>query len=341
MAKRKQFSLEPVEHPRDAGNEIERLFDAELRAANRPVLRDLPVDRIQPNPFQARQNFEHLDGLVNSIRSQGFVSRLRVRPHPDLSDTFQLVYGERRLRAATEAGLSTVPVEIASHSDDQLIEIGLAENIQRQDLDPLEEAYAFKTFITQRGYTQQRLAERIGKDVSYIEERLHVLEDTPLDVQDMVRQRNDTLRSAREIAKVPDEEVRATLIAGVLEHRLSTRAVRERVRDHLEGAGKIASQLDQARQASTLSPAVETLRQSKTRTPSLTTTTTVDELNSSTVDIGFTIDRDIRNVRSIFVRWQRHIETLEEPYLSRLISFMTDEHLRQVEEVIRSLEEKR
>src|SRR4051794_25351171 len=160
MAKRKQFDLGVVPRPEEAGREIERLFDAELRTAQKPILRDLPLDRIQPNPFQARQSFDGLDELVQSIRAHGFVSRLRVRPHPEMPDHFQLVFGERRLRAARAAGMQSIPCEIAEHSDAQLIEIGLAENIQRQDLDPLEEAYAFRTLIAQRGYTQQRLAER-------------------------------------------------------------------------------------------------------------------------------------------------------------------------------------
>jgi ParB family chromosome partitioning protein len=159
-----------------------------------------------------------------------------VRPHPSQPNTFELVYGERRLRAAGLAGLSSVPCEIADHSDDDLVEIGLAENIQRRDLDPLEEAQAFTTFIEQRGYSVRRLAERIGKDKSYVEDRLALLR-MPDDVRDMVAQRPDSLRAAREISKLGTPEERQLLIGGVVGGDLSTAKVREVVRDLTSPAG--------------------------------------------------------------------------------------------------------
>ena len=109
-----------------------------------------------------------------------------------------VVYGERRLRAAALAGIETVPCDIAEHTDDDLIEIGLAENIQRRDLNPIEEANAFQHFIDQRGYSIRRLAERIGKDKSYLEGRLALLR-APDDVQTLVAQRPDTLDAARQL----------------------------------------------------------------------------------------------------------------------------------------------
>ncbi len=201
-----------------------------LIVPRRTVTQDLPIDRIEPNPFQARKAFDGLDELADAIRTQGFVSRLRVRPHPQHPHFFQLVYGERRLRAAARAGLDLIPCEIADHTDDELIEIGLAENIQRRDLHPLEEAWAFQTFITERQYSIRRLAERIGKDKSYIEDRLLLLR-TPDDVQQMIVQRPDALRSAREIAKLPSEAARQPLIEGVVAGDLSTADVRVRVRE--------------------------------------------------------------------------------------------------------------
>lgn len=203
---------------------------AALVQARRTVVQDIGLSLIQPNPFQARQTFTDLEGLAESIRAHGFTTRLRVRPHPSQPNTFELVYGERRLRAAGLAGLGSVPCEIADHSDDDLIEIGLAENIQRRDLDPLEEARAFATLIGQRGYSVRRLAERIGKDKSYVEDRLALLR-MPEDVRDMVAQRPGSLRSAREIAKLGTPDVRQPLIGGVLGGDLSTAEVRDAVRD--------------------------------------------------------------------------------------------------------------
>ncbi len=203
---------------------------AALVQARRTVVQEIGLERIRPNPFQARQTFTDLEGLADSIRAHGFTTRLRVRPHPSQPNTFELVYGERRLRAARIAGLDSVPCEIADHSDDDLVEIGLAENIQRRDLDPLEEARALATFIEQRGYSVRRLAERIGKDKSYVEDRLALLR-MPEDVRDMVAQRPDSLRAAREISKLGAPEARQPLIGGVVGGALSTADVREAVRD--------------------------------------------------------------------------------------------------------------
>lgn len=200
-----------------------------LITRRRSVPQEIGVERIEPNPFQARRTFDGIEELAAAISAQGFTSRLRVRPHPQRPGAFQLVYGERRLRAAQAAGLHEVPCEIADHTDDELVEVGLAENIQRRDLDPLEEARAFATFIEQRGYSIRRLAERIGKDKSYVDDRLALLR-APADVQQMVEQRPETLRSAREIAKLPPGAERQELISGVVAGSLNTQEVRQRVR---------------------------------------------------------------------------------------------------------------
>lgn len=192
------------------------------------VSQDLPIDRIRPNPYQARRTFDDLDALAEAIRQQGFISRLRVRPDPTDDGFYQLVYGERRLRAAERAGLSTLPCDIAPHTDRELIEVGLVENIQRQDLNPLEEARAFQTFMRELDYSIRTLAERLGKHRSYIEGRLALLR-APDDVQELVTRRPDTLDAARQIASVADPNERQALIAGVAAGELTSQAVRDRV----------------------------------------------------------------------------------------------------------------
>ncbi len=227
MPRRKGFFTQDV-RPED---ELARQREVEALIAPRRVnIGDIPIERIGPNPFQARRNFDGLGDLVQAIRAQGFTTRLRVRPDSAKPDHFQLVFGERRLRAARQAGLTEVPCEIAEHTDDEMVEIGLAENIQRRDLDPLEEAQAFQTFIEQRGYTIRRLAERIGKDKSYVEDRLALLR-TPDDVQELIRQRPDTLRIAREIAKLDSAEERRPLLDAVAAGTLNTEDVRTIVRE--------------------------------------------------------------------------------------------------------------
>lgn len=235
MRPSRRTSLTRPMHPQQQSDAASDAAMATLLAPRRTIVQDLPADRIQPNPFHQRRTFSDIDRLARVILAHGFTTRLRVRPHPTQPDFFQLVFGERRLRAAQLAGMAIVPCEIADHTDEELMEIGLAENLQRCDLTPLEAAQAFALLIRERGYSVRRLAERIGKDKSYIEDRLALLR-APTDVQQMVEQRPDTLRIAREIATLASPSARASLIAGVLAGDLSTQNVREIVKVMRMGA---------------------------------------------------------------------------------------------------------
>lgn len=242
MAKRKGF-FDHISRPED---DLARMRDIEaLLVPRRVVVQDIPIERIRPNPYQVRQTFDELDELAAAIRAQGFVSRLRIRPDPAQPGFFQLVYGERRLRAAHLAGLKEIPCEITDHTDEELIEIGLAENIQRRDLDPMEEAQAFQQLIDGRGYTVRSLAQRIGKDKGYIDNRLALLR-APADVQEMVTQRPDTLRTARDLARLESAEDRRPLIEGLVQGQISASDVRTQVSHNLHPTGSISieQQLD-------------------------------------------------------------------------------------------------
>jgi len=233
MARSKNFAPSVADQGPIVDDEVGRLFESAQARDAQPRLRDLPVERIEPNPFQARHEFTDIDELAQSIRVHGFTSRLRVRPHADEAGRFQLVYGERRLRAAIMAGLLRVPVEILAHSDDQMIEIGLAENIQRQALTPIEEAKGLQVLMERRGYSQRMLAERLGKTAGYVQNRIDLLR-APEDVQQLVAQRPDSLRAARSIARLPDPAQRQPLIAALVSDALSGDDVVVRVREILE-----------------------------------------------------------------------------------------------------------
>jgi ParB family chromosome partitioning protein len=142
------------------------------------------------------------------------------------------VYGERRVRAARIAGLTEIPCEITDHTDDELIEIGLAENIQRRDLTPLEEARAFKQLIDKQNYSTRSLAERLGKHRSYIDNRLALLH-VPEDVRQMVVQRPDTISSARQIARLKSADDRRPIIEGLVQRQISAADVNRQVNDNL------------------------------------------------------------------------------------------------------------
>ncbi len=196
---------------------------------------DIPEGRLRPNPFQARREFEGLDELAGVIRAHGFTSRLRVRPDPHDEGYFQLVYGERRLRAARLAGLALLPCDVSDYSDRELLEIGLAENIQRRDLTPLEEAEAFRRFISLGDYTVRSLAERLGKNKDYVQGRLDLLK-APDEVRQLVAQRPDAVTAARRIARVESPTVRQQLVEAIRDGRLSKEQVRNYVREHAAGS---------------------------------------------------------------------------------------------------------
>ncbi len=214
MARPKRLSLDNLDVDSRDDDGVARAYARSLSQIEKPRTLDLAVDRIDPNPYQARKTFLDIDDLEQSIRSHGFTSRLRVRPHPKIEGRFQLVYGERRLRAAIAAGLTQIPVEVAAHPDNEMIEIGLVENIQRADLQPLEEAEALKTLMDRSGYSIRQLAERIGKSAGYVQGRLEILR-APVDVREMVGERPDTLQAARVLARLPDAAARGEIIAGI------------------------------------------------------------------------------------------------------------------------------
>jgi ParB/RepB/Spo0J family partition protein len=135
----------------------------------------LSLDHIRPNPFQARLAPEPAPLLVQEIRSHGLGIRLRVRPAPNLSGSYQLMFGGRWLNAARAATLSEVPCEVGVYTDDELLEIGLVEQVARGELEPLEEAFALRMILEQRAWTPAHLAIRIGKEHSYVLQRLALL----------------------------------------------------------------------------------------------------------------------------------------------------------------------
>jgi len=139
------------------------------------VLRHIPIELLHANPNNPRKHFteEDLDDLAKSIRDKGLLQPIVVRP---LSDgEYEIVAGERRWRASQRAGMHEVPVLIRTLSDGEALEIALIENIQRTDLNPLEEARAYNQLLVQFGYTQQQLGESVGKSRSHIANTLRLL----------------------------------------------------------------------------------------------------------------------------------------------------------------------
>ena len=209
----------------------------------------IPVDRIESNPEQPRLAFneETLQELAASIREHGVLQPILVRPVDE--NRFQLIAGERRWRASLIAGLADIPALVEDIDDDTALEISIIENLQREDISPLDEAAMYDRMIREHGYSIRRLAEKLGKDKGYLENRLR-LADAPDEVRELVSLRKDTLSHAYELMKVQDPKKRKRLAEQVARNELSLVKLRERI----EGR---PARLDDDEQAEVEAPAPE------------------------------------------------------------------------------------
>ena len=188
----------------------------------------LSIDRIESNPGQPRMVFEEdaLRELSASIKEHGVLQPILVRPLGE--NRYQLIAGERRWRATREAGISTIPALVEEIDDDTALEISIIENLQREDLSPLEEATMFDRMVREHGYSIRKLADKLGKDKGYLENRLR-LADAPEEIRQLVSLRKDTVSHAYELLKVQDPKKRKRLAAQVASGELSLVKLREKI----------------------------------------------------------------------------------------------------------------
>ena len=206
--------------------------DKELRDS----LKELRIDDISPNPYQTRTvwNEQELADLAESIRANGVIQPIIVRPS---GTRYQLIAGERRLRAAQLASLTTIPALIRPASDKQLLEWALVENIHRVDLNPIERAKAYQDYLSTFSLTQAQAAERLGEDRSVIANYLRLL-DLPQEIKQMLSEGQLTMGHARAILSLPTDELRRKLANRALAGRLSVREVERMVRRYLTGTSQ-------------------------------------------------------------------------------------------------------
>lgn len=198
-------------------------------------LQELPVSQILPNPEQPRTHIdeESVGELAASIAKVGVLQPILVRPD---QDHYQIVAGERRWRASRVAGLESVPVRIIASTMVESLEIALIENLQREDLNPIEEAMGYRKLLTEHQLTQAELAEKVSKSRSTITNALRLL-DLPEEVQAMVAAGSLTAGHARAVLSVPDEEKRLKLAGRIAEQDLSVRDAENMAR--LLAAGEV------------------------------------------------------------------------------------------------------
>jgi ParB family chromosome partitioning protein len=192
-------------------------------------LLEIPVDAIHPNPRQPRRRFEPeaASGLAESVRRQGVIQPLLVRPRG--IGGYEIVAGERRWRAAREAGRATVPAVVRDADDRETLLLGLVENVAREQLTPIEEARAYAVLIDEFSLSLGEVAERVGRSKPSVSNRIRLLE-LPDDVLGMVERGQLTEGHARAVLAVPDHEGRRRLAREIVRRGLSVRAAEQRAK---------------------------------------------------------------------------------------------------------------
>ncbi|OLC12896.1 MAG: hypothetical protein AUH29_14860 [Candidatus Rokubacteria bacterium 13_1_40CM_69_27] len=207
-----------------------RGLDALLGSASSATesLTEIPVDQIDANPRQPRKAFDptSLDELARSLKSAGMIQPVVVRRMPE--GRWQLIAGERRWRAARQAGLERIPALVREATDAESLELALVENLLREDLNPMEEAEAYQQILTEFGWTQEELAQRVGRDRSTIANCLRLLR-LPRPIQEDLRAGRLTMGHARALLSLTDRAEQLKLRDEILAHSWSVRATEEGV----------------------------------------------------------------------------------------------------------------
>jgi ParB family transcriptional regulator, chromosome partitioning protein len=200
-------------------------------------LREIDTDRIIPNSHQPRKNFDEdaLNELANSIREHGIVQPIVVRPLED--GFFQLIAGERRWRASQRAGLARLPAVVRDAAEDSALELALIENLQREDLNPMEEAQAYERLITDFGLTQEDVARRVGKNRATIANMLRLLR-LPPEVQQWLRENRLTTGHAKALLSLSDLDAILDSAKKIIQGNYSVRQAEALVARHANNSLK-------------------------------------------------------------------------------------------------------
>lgn len=195
---------------------------------------EIDIDLIEPSSAQPRTHFDEvrLEELAQSIRSNGIVQPILVRRR---GGRYQLIAGERRWRAAQRAGLQRVAAVVREIPDDKLLELALIENIQRQELNAIEEAHAYKRLIETLGLTQEVVAQRVGRDRSFITNYLRLLR-LPEDIQRLVEEEKLTMGHARALLGIDDQDIQRKVAHNVIEQSFSVRETERAIKRIIAGA---------------------------------------------------------------------------------------------------------
>ncbi|MGB0790525.1 MAG: ParB/RepB/Spo0J family partition protein [Flavobacteriaceae bacterium] len=264
--------------------------DSGMSAVNSPMMAFIDPDEVAVNPYQPRTNFdkEALADLAQSISELGIIQPITVRKINDGS--YQLVSGERRLRASKLARLTSVPAFVREANDQESLEMALVENIQREDLDPIEIALSYQRLIDEIDLTQESMSKRVGKKRSTITNYLRLLKLHP-QVQGALRRREISMGHGRAIMGLEEEEDQIELLVSVLEKSLSVRATEALVRKYLSTEKEIENGKD--RLSKKVLNTIDDLEKGLGRNIELKST----KNGSGSIQISFTSTKDLISLK--------------------------------------------
>lgn len=216
------------------GRGLSSLIPEPVLASAEAGLLMVDIDRIQPNRYQPRSDFSGLEGLVSSIRENGIVQPVILRQE---ANGYSLVAGERRWRAAQLAGVDRIPAIVRKVSDDRLLEVALVENIQRKELNPIEEARAYEILLEEMKLSQAEVAKRVGRDRSSISNSLRILK-LPDKIKDRLRDGSVSVGHAKVIMAISDAGTQIRVAEEVAGKLLSVRETEARVAELLRQSGR-------------------------------------------------------------------------------------------------------
>ena len=252
---------------------------------------EIDLDLIEPSNFQPRTNFdeERLEQLAQSIRANGIIQPLLVRKTPN--GKYQLVAGERRWRASQRAGLQRVPCVVREIPEDRMLELALIENIQRQELNAIEEAHAYKRLIESLGLTQEMVAQRVGRDRTFITNYLRLLR-LPEDIQGLVEAEQLSMGHARALLGVDEPDIQRKLAKEIINKGLSVRQTERTIKRIVEGE-QVSSDSPAVKEDPNFKAAEDKLRR---RLSSKVHITVSQKGNGGKIEIEFFDDNDLNRI---------------------------------------------
>ncbi|MDR0538182.1 MAG: ParB/RepB/Spo0J family partition protein [Tannerellaceae bacterium] len=288
------------------GKGVEALF-GEVKTSGSSSINEIELSKIQPNPDQPRSIFdeESLEELAASIRHIGVIQPITIKELE--KDKYVIISGERRYRASLKVGLTSIPAYVKTAADENIVEMALVENIQREDLNSIEIALAYQKLMEDYGLTQEKLSERVGKKRTTITNYLRLLK-LPAEIQLSLKNKRIDMGHARALISVEDPEVQLALYEQIVNDGLSVRAVEEMVRAAAGGAlitNESKQEVSKKDHAPKLPEEYKMLKDHLSRFFSTKVQLTYGDNGKGKISIPFSSEEDLERVISLFDKLMR------------------------------------